>query len=472
MRFIYFVLFLCAFFCNISHVFAQNQDTLDSLFMTLKDAKDNTPKINLLNSIANEYQASQPLIAYEYAQQALYFAEQNSYKKGTADAYLQIAGSYYFQGNYLKDSEYLLKALPIYEKLNDSTAIAKIYGYLGSVYEAQGDSEKQIDFFHKALKIAKSVKDEKFIATLLSNGLGNAYKQHNNLDRALMYHYEALRIREKIKDNWGLANSFIFIGEAYIAQKKYEKANYYFEKGLEMNRQINDKHGLALSYLQLGKIESEQNNFKKAVILYDSSLKIASAAYLQPDVKAACDELSLAYTNLNNYKAAYQYLNRSTIINDSLNNEGNKKKIAELQASFEIKQQQQEIEKQSAARERKYSLQYSGIFFCTVLLFVCIFIFGRFNIAVSLVEKMLFFTFLLCFEFILLLTDPYIDNVTNREPLFVLLANAVIAILIVPVHQFLEGKLKNKWFRNDDAQAINPNNDARRGEVEVNSTTL
>lgn len=463
--------FLIVFAIDIS-LFAQNQNALDSLFMQLNIAKNNIEKVNILNEIANEFQASQPLIAYEYAQQALYFAEQSSYKKGTADAYLQIAGSYYFQGNYFKDSEYLLKALPMYEILEDSTKIAKIYGYLGSVYEAQKEYDKQIDYFHKALKIAKSVKDEKFVATLLSNGLGNAYIQQKNIDRALMYHYEALRIREKINDNWGLANSFLYIGEAYIAQKDYPKAKSYFEKSLELNRKINDKHGLSLSYLQLGKVEYIKENYKKSAILFDSSLQVASNAHLQPDVKAACDGLALAYTKLNNYSAAYKFLNLSVAIKDSLYNEESNKKIADLQAAFEIKKHQKEVEKQNAERERKNSLQYSGIFFFTILLFVCIFIFGKFNIAVSFVEKMLFFTFLLCFEFILLLTDPYIEAITQREPFLVLLANAIIALFIVPIHQFLEHKLKNKWFRNDPTIRANNtlDNSARRSEVEINSS--
>ncbi len=468
MLFIRYILLLFLLFLSIfSQLFAQNQDTLDSLFMQLKDVKDEKIKVDLLNQIANEYQASQPLIAYEYSQQSLYFAEQQGYQNGIADAFLQTAGSYYFQGNYLKDSEYLFRALPIYEKLNDSTKIARIYGYLGSVYEAQGDYEKQISYFHQALKIAKSVKDYKFIATLLSNGLGNAYKNHKNIDRALMYHYEALKIRERMNDHWGLANSYLYIGEAYVEKKDYDKAKYYFEKSLIMNRYINDKHGLSVTYLQLGEIAYSQKNFKKAAVLYDSSLQIATAAYLQPDVKAACDQLAIAYTKLNNYKAAYTFLNKSMAINDSINNEDSKKKIAELQASHEIKQVQRETEKQNKERERKNTLQYSGIFFVAILLFVSIFIFGRFNIAVSLVEKMLFFTFLLCFEFILLLTDPYVDTITKGEPFLVLLANAFIALLIVPIHQYLENRLKNQWFRNGSPNNTPIQEDARRGDAEI-----
>jgi tetratricopeptide (TPR) repeat protein len=454
--------FISLFMMSILPALSQNQDVLDSLFMRMRKMPDDTVKAVILNNIAQEYQASQPLIAYEYAQRALYVAEQNAYKKGVAEAYLQMAGSYYYQGNFLKDSEYLLKALPICEKLQDSAKIAKIYGYLGSVYEAQNDYEKQISFFQQALKIAKSVKDEKFIATLLSNGLGNAYKQHGKTDRALMYHYEALKIREQLKDLRGLADSYIFIGQTYVDRKDYEKATYYFEKSLATNTTLNNKHGLTLTYLQLGKVYYEQRKFREAAKLFEKSLQIADSAGLTPDIKLACDILAKTHEKLQNYKASYTYLSRAVLINDSLNDEGSKKKIAELQTAFELQQQAKKAQMEEAERERKNSLQYSGIFFAAIFLFVCVFIFGKFNVAASLVEKMLFFTFLLCFEFILLLTDPYIEQFTQREPLFTLLANAMLALMIVPAHQYLENKIKNKWLSSNNSTPRNYQNEEAR----------
>jgi tetratricopeptide (TPR) repeat protein len=448
-------LFFALFFGILSKIDAQNQDVLDSLFNAMQKLRDDSVKVNVLNQIAQEYQASQPLIAHEYAQRALYTAEQNNYKRGTAEAYLQIAGSYYYQGNLLKDSEYLLKALPICEKFQDSIKIAKIYGYLGSVYEAQKDYEKQISYFQQALKIAKSVKDKHFIATLLSNGLGNAYKQHGNIERALMYHYEGLKMREQLNDTKGLADSYLFLGQTYMAKQDYEKATYYFDKSLVTNTELNNKHGLALTYLQMGKVGYDQQKYTEAAELFDKSLQIAQEATLTPDVKVACDYLSKTHEKLENYKKSYAYLSRAVAINDSLNDEDSKKKIAELQATFELQQQAKQAELQEAERERKNNLQYSGIFFGAIFLFVCVFIFGKFNIAESFVEKMLFFAFLLCFEFILLLTDPYVDTVTQREPLFTLLANAIIALFILPAHQYLEGKLKSKWLRNYNSRMEN-----------------
>jgi len=451
---------------------AQNQEQLDSLFLTLNGVQTDTQKVAILNQIALSYQGSMPTVAHQYAQQALKIAEKKHYQQGIADAYLCLAGCYYFQGNILKDSEYLLKALPLYQQLADSAKIAKVLGYLGTVYEKQGDIEKQLEYLHKALKIAKTVGDEQFMATVMSNGLGEAYMKNGNLTKALLYHQEALNIREKIQDHWGLANSFWRIGLVYMTEKKYDESQYYFSKSLDLSKKIADLNGLATTYLTFGDLFLEQKQYKKAQIYYDSSLQVAEEGQLPPAIQEAYDRLAKVYMSLENYQLAYECLTTSTNIKDSLENSASKKKIAELQAAFELQEQQRKQDKEQAERERKNALQYSGILFFTLLLFVLVFIFGRFNVASSFVEKLLFFSFLLFFEFVLLLTDPYITKFTQNEPLFILFANALLALLIVPLHQYLENRLKNKWFgRNSYTNAPN-NNDARTSSLEMPQETM
>ena len=46
--------------------------------------------------------------------------------------------------------------------------------------------------------------------------------------------------------------------------------------------------------------------------------------------------------------------------------------------------------------------------------------------------------FLLFFEFILVLLDPYSDRITQGIPIYKLLFNAIIAAFIFPAHAYLE----------------------------------
>ncbi|MBN4066150.1 hypothetical protein JYT51_02345, partial [Candidatus Amoebophilus asiaticus] len=59
-------------------------------------------------------------------------------------------------------------------------------------------------------------------------------------------------------------------------------------------------------------------------------------------------------------------------------------------------------------------------------------------------EGLIFISFLLFFEFILILADPYIELYSGGAPVYKLAFNAVIAALIFPLHQFFEGRMKKR----------------------------
>ena len=62
-------------------------------------------------------------------------------------------------------------------------------------------------------------------------------------------------------------------------------------------------------------------------------------------------------------------------------------------------------------------------------------------------EGIIFFSFLILFEFLLVLADPYIDRWSSGAPGIKLLFNAGIAALIFPAHAFFESKLKGKLVK-------------------------
>jgi len=72
--------------------------------------------------------------------------------------------------------------------------------------------------------------------------------------------------------------------------------------------------------------------------------------------------------------------------------------------------------------------------------------FKSLNIPVRLAEGGVFFTFLLVFEFLLVLTDPYIEQYTGGEPAYKLMVNAGLAGLIFPLHSFAETQVKRRLF--------------------------
>ena len=145
----------------------------------------------------------------------------------------------------------------------------------------------------------------------------------------------------------------------------------------------------------------------------------------------------------------------SIVLRDSLFNEEKEKEFGRLEARHEyqilqVKRDQEEKEQariETQERSRRNNLQYSGIALGLFLLFGALFTMARLSLPTWAIKFSVFFPFLILFEFLLVLTDPFIDRFTNGEPIFNLLANAALAGLIFPIHSFFEHRLKRRLFR-------------------------
>ena len=93
---------------------------------------------------------------------------------------------------------------------------------------------------------------------------------------------------------------------------------------------------------------------------------------------------------------------------------------------------------------RRDNLQYSVVLICLLVLGAGLLALGRFSIPIRIAEGLIFFSFLIFFEFVLLLADPYIEGWSGGAPGIKLLFNAGIAALIFPLHALFESKLKGR----------------------------
>jgi len=89
-------------------------------------------------------------------------------------------------------------------------------------------------------------------------------------------------------------------------------------------------------------------------------------------------------------------------------------------------------------------MQYSLIFLGILLLFGLTMMMGFIKVSPNVAEGLIFFTFLIFFEFVLVFVEPHLNEYTDGEPIYTLITNAGIALLIFPLHDILENKLKKR----------------------------
>ena len=140
---------------------------------------------------------------------------------------------------------------------------------------------------------------------------------------------------------------------------------------------------------------------------------------------------------------------------DSIKNEATQKAVIRQQTKYEFEKAQlikeQELKEVNRKLQekvtRRNNLQYSMIFLGILLVFGLILSLGFVKMSTTIAEGLIFFAFLLLFEFLLVLADPYTDSWTGGEPMYKLLLNALLAGCIFPAHAFFERTLKKRLVK-------------------------
>ena len=253
-----------------------------------------------------------------------------------------------------------------------------------------------------------------FLASALNN-IGYIYMNQGDIPKALEYYHKSLRIREEIGWKEGIANSLNNIGGIYMGQGELATALNYGSRGLQIAREIGSPHLISVNSGLLSKVARKQGNFKEALEMYELHIQMR----------------------------------------DSIKNEETQKAAIRQQTKYEFEKaqlikEQEENEKRRILNEklkRRDNLQYSVVLICLLVIGVLVAMLGRLSLPERVAEGIIFFSFLILFEFLLVLADPYIENWSGGAPGFKLLFNAAIAALIFPLHSLFETKLKGRLVK-------------------------
>jgi len=142
---------------------------------------------------------------------------------------------------------------------------------------------------------------------------------------------------------------------------------------------------------------------------------------------------------------------------DSIVNEENQKATIRQQMKYEYEKEQIRIEHEAKEQlriineqlARRNNLHYSGIVIGIIFLSLLIGVLGFVRVRPKVAEGIIFIAFLILFEFLIVLMDPYIERWTGGAPGYKLLINAGLAGLIFPLHQFFEGRLKKRLIKTE-----------------------
>ncbi|PKP45827.1 MAG: adenylate/guanylate cyclase domain-containing protein [Bacteroidetes bacterium HGW-Bacteroidetes-11] len=375
-------LFLALLLAVSSRVDAQTKQA-DSLKLLIRNANDDSLKVNTLIDISGSLLRVDTKEALRYANEALALAEKLDFVRGQAYALKSIGMSYYFQGNYIETLLFWQQSLSAFQTIGDKLGIANMLNNLGAVNFNEGDDEKAIQYYLESLRVSEEIGDKLRIATALVNIGAVYYNKKGTHYMALEYYLKALPLSEELGDNDAIGTSAVNMGEIYLARGDDKSALIYFEKALEAYK-ASENGNVPYALNNIGKVYAIRRDFARAIeyqreafqlaenqnaklemsqsllglaSTYDMKGDFGSAinSYLKAkdialeiganyELKFAYEGLAALYQKVSDFENAYKYQTLFSSIKDTLYNAEMDKRLQALTLNFDLEKKQGEVD--------------------------------------------------------------------------------------------------------------------------------
>ncbi|MBA3673882.1 MAG: hypothetical protein H0W75_02840 [Chitinophagaceae bacterium] len=393
--------------------------------------------------------------------------------------YFFAGNSYNEMNSHLQALELAFEANEIATKMHSLNLMARNYGLIGFIYTKLKDYNKSIEYRLRELPLLRMMNKPHLLAVRHANVARDFF--FSNQPVLGNYHLqEAYRLADSIQGSKRLYNQITGVTLPGLLNSNYKEILKDFLKKYRRHffifpgYQLFDHSLLAEAYEKTGNIDSARHMVSRAgvylsgnvsagdrkyyfyvlalVASYDKNWNVAAENYkkslqiaLSQNNLADCiktnDSLINTLIKQNMFQEASYYYKLGDSLQSELAKQTDKEDITRQEvAALEKEKELQAFEKEKEKNQR-HNLQYLGITFGVVALFVSLLVMGIFKVSPRTIKILSFFSFLLFFEFIFLIFKKQIAVITNGEPWMDLAFMVLLAAVMVPLHHWGEHKV-------------------------------
>lgn len=351
---------------------------------SLKSAVNNLngeAKIDALLKLARAYQSHSLRDLEFYASEADSLSDNIDYEKGKAGALTLLSVYNAFTGYHDLSLEQQLEALQIFERLNDKPNVAKVLHNTGGIYFYLREYNKSIDFLLRSIAIRKELEDTLNVG-VSEMSICAAYNFKNQPDSGKIYCEDGLRIMKRYNIPGRLAEAYLYVAQNLTLRKQYAEANSaykhaisFVEKGNFQGTAVELYNDLGSYYLELGKYDSAAYCLHKTLSLLKTYNDRSSLIHTY-------ELLSKKHELTHRYDSSLYYFKLHSKANNENFNVQKSLQIASLQAQYDVKNKDKELE----LNRQRLNTQRSIITAISIILFILI-ILGYFILRIYLAKK-------------------------------------------------------------------------------------
>ncbi len=226
------------------------------------------------------------------------------------------------------------------------------------------------------------------------------YGNPNNSDSALLY-------MKKAKDS-------VFMNSVMIRKKKFltELAMAYKKKDVPMTIE---------TYKSLLVLQQQTGNYS--------------------GMQAASKQLKNLYDQQAEYEQAYYYNKLYDQYTVAINDQSKEDDLALMMIDNERKEKQRVEDEKLLVQKQYFNRQYTLIAIIIFSLFIGLAMMGLYKVSQRTVRALGFFSFLLLFEYITLISKKWVSKYTEGTPWQDFLFMIILAIIMLPLHHWLEHQI-------------------------------
>ena len=354
MRIPFFFLLLLSLGSTPSVLNAQNtlfdkpvKQKLDSIRNVLHQTNNDTLKMSAFRDLHFYYSEMNRDTALYFAEQQLLLSQKLHQKLWEASAYESIGYVTQIMGNYPKAYEALSNALRIAEDSNSEKQNWNVKKFTkdGDAYKARyynltaihilfaflnigtGNNQKAFESFEKGIKTAEKVNDKVGLIAAYAN-FGSVCQQFNKLDSAIFLTNKALtylnasdlHLTNPPYYNFEKGNSLNTLGLIYSQKGDFLIAKKYLKEAEQLCQDENSRDALLNIYISMASVYQKNRQLDSSLYYAQKSLHTAQLLGTPTAINNAYSTITESYKAQGNIPSAFQYLQLSKALNDSLNN--------------------------------------------------------------------------------------------------------------------------------------------------------
>ena len=228
--------------------------------------------------------------------------------------------------------------------------------------------------------------------------------------------------------------------KAFFCEEEHQRdsAGFYFARAETVLSSDPNMILQSKFFNRYGQFLLRQGNKEKALLKFARSYQTAEKASYFEYMLIASGQLESLYGATGDYKNAYVYSVLNKSLSDSVNNLSKQDQILVMEIDHETRQRERIAEHDRQETLRRHYLQYSAITIGILSAFVLLIMLGSLKVPEWIIRMLGFFSFIFLFEFIILLADHKIHEMTEGEPWKVLLIKIFLIAILLPLHHGIE----------------------------------